>query len=396
MSFLRGRKVERGLALPLGTVRLMETFDLAGSFTQEDFARLRRHILGILRLHNRRPPQIGRAAAVACGGNAEALARLAAGPRVSGFNTLNLKRLSERLWEIIGATVEERMEVFGIRRDRAEVIGVAAVIFTTLGEWLGVRQFIVPAVGVREGLLHDLAAAHFGPATAHDERAEALRQQARRFAARMHTDAAHCEQVRRLAAQLFDQLAPVHGLAPGQRVPLELAALLHDVGFAVNIKAHHKHGEYLVRNADIPGLSAHQQTLVACLVRYHGKAKPEPHHRLYRSLAPADRQRVRQLAALLRLAVALDAGTAQAVRRVETKIQRRTVWLRIVAAPETQVDFRELRRKARSFEQEFNIRIRFARLRKAANANVERSSRSASSTSGLRRGSTAMARRSAA
>ena len=177
--------------------------------------------------------------------------------------------------------------------------------------------------GVREGILHDLAAAHFGPATAHDERAEALRQQARRFAARMHSDATHCEQVRRLAVQLFNQLAPVHGLAPEQRVPLELAALLHDAGRAVHARAHHKHGEYLVRHADIPGLGRHQQEVVACLVRYHGKATPEPHHRLYRSLAPAERLRVRQLAALLRIAVALDADNTQAVRRVEAKIQRR-------------------------------------------------------------------------
>jgi exopolyphosphatase/guanosine-5'-triphosphate,3'-diphosphate pyrophosphatase len=364
MSFLRGRRVQRGLALQLGTVRLMETFGLAGSFTPENFNRLRRHILSVLHSHHRRSPQIGRAAAVACGGNAEALARLAAGTRVFGFNTLNLKRLSERQLEILGATVEERMDLFGVRRDRAEVMGVATVIFTTLGEWLGVKQFIVPGVGVREGLLHDLAAAHFGPATAHDERAEALRQQARRFAGRMHSDAVHGEQVRRLAAQLFDQ-----------RVPLELAALLHDVGLAVNAKAHHKHGEYLVRNADIPGLSIHQQSLVACLVRYHGKATPESHHRLYRSLAPAERQRVRQLASLLRIAVALDAGMAQAVRRVDAKIQGRDVCLRIVAAPDTQIDFRELRRKARSFETEFNIRVRFARLRKATNG-TERSSRS--------------------
>ncbi len=122
--------------------------------------------------------------------------------------------------------------------------------------------------------------------------------------------------------QLFNQLAPVHGLAPEQRVPLELAALLHDAGRAVHTRAHHKHGEYLVRHADIPGLGRHQQHVVACLVRYHGKSTPEPHHRLYRSLAPAERLRVRQLAALLRIAVALDADNTQAVRRVETKIQR--------------------------------------------------------------------------
>jgi exopolyphosphatase/guanosine-5'-triphosphate,3'-diphosphate pyrophosphatase len=251
-------------------------------------------------------------------------------------------------------------------------MGVAAVLFTTLADVLDARQFIIPGVGVREGVLHELAAAHFGPASAHDERAEALRQQARRFAARMHSDAGHCEHVRRLAAQLFDQLAPVHELPSAQRVTLELGALLHDVGIAVNARAQHKHGEYLVRHADIPGLSKHQQGVVACLVRYHGESMPDLHHRLYSSLAEADRTRVRQLAALLRIAVALDAGETQLARRVDVKIQRRTILIRISASSEAHVNLRELRRKARFFEQEFGIPVRFAYVRRLQNGNASR------------------------
>ena len=393
ISLLRGRKVERALALPLGTVRLMEMFNQAGSFTPEAYARVRRHVLS--RMHSYRLPvlRLGGAAAVACGGNAEALARLDAGPRVAGFPTLNLRRLDDRLWEILGLGVEERMEAFGVRRDRAEVMGVAAVVFTALSHWLGVRQMLVPGVGVREGILHDLAAAHFGPATAHDERAEALREQARRFAARMHSEAAHSEEVRRLAAQLFDQLAPVHELPSGQRVPLELGALLHSVGTAINAKDHHKHGEYLVRHADIPGLSRHQQAQVACLVRYQKDVSPKPHHRVYRSLAPAERLRVRQLAALLRIAVALDAAGTQAVRRIETRFLRKTIWLRIAIAPDVRFDFRGLRRYARLFEREFGMRVRFGRIRRSPAVTNERLN---SVNNGMRHSAAALPRRSAA
>ena len=373
MNFMRGRKVERGFALPLGTVRLMEQFDLAGPFTPDAFNALQARIRSVLRAHlHQGSPQLGRSAAVACGGNAEALARIAPGPRVAGFNTLNLRRLRELLWEILRLDAEGRMDSFGVRRDRAEVMGVAAVVFTTLAELLDLHHLIIPGVGVREGVLHELAAAHFGPASAHDERAEALRTQARRFAGRMHSDAGHCEHVRRLAAQLFDQLAPIHELPSSQRVTLELGALLHDVGMAVNGRGHHKHGEYLVRHADIPGLSVHQQSVVACLVRYHGESTPEPHHRLYSSLAPADRTRIRQLAALLRIAVALDAGGTQAVRRVDVKIQRRTILIRIAATSEAQVNLRELRRKAKVFEQEFGVRLRFAYVRRIQNGNGAR------------------------
>jgi exopolyphosphatase/guanosine-5'-triphosphate,3'-diphosphate pyrophosphatase len=369
MSFLRGRKVDRGFALPLGTVRLMEQFNLSGPFTPEAYTRLQAHIRSVLRSQLRGSPQLGRNAGVACGGNAEALARVAPGPRIAGFNTLNLRRLRAIQWEILRLDVEGRMDAFGVRRDRAEVMGVAAVLFTTLADVLGARHLIIPGVGVREGVLHELAAAHFGPASAHDERAEALRQQARRFAARMHSDAGHCEHVRRLAAQLFDQLAPLHEMASGQRVTLELGALLHDVGFAVNVRGHHKHGEYLVGHADIPGLSKHQQAVVACLVRYHAESMPASHHRLYSSLAQADRTRVRQLAAILRFAVALDAGGTQVVRRVETKIQRKAIVVRISATSENQVNLRELRRKAKLFESEFGLPLRFARVRRLQTAN---------------------------
>ena len=144
ISILRGRKVEKALALPLGTVRLMEMFDQAGSFTPESFARLRRHVISLLRSHSRSAPRMGRAAVVACGGNAEALARLAPGPRVAGFNTLDLRRLRDHLWGILGRGVEERIDALGVRRDRAEVIGVAAVVFTSLSDWLGSHLMIVP------------------------------------------------------------------------------------------------------------------------------------------------------------------------------------------------------------------------------------------------------------
>jgi exopolyphosphatase/guanosine-5'-triphosphate,3'-diphosphate pyrophosphatase len=151
-----------------------------------------------------------------------------------------------------------------------------------------------------------------------------------------------------------------------------LGALLHDVGFAVNARAHHKHGEYLVRHADIPGLSKHQQAVVACLVRYHSESMPASHHRLYSSLAEPDRTRVRQLASLLRIAVALDAGGTQVVRRLDVKIQRRIIVVRMVTSADAQVNLRELRRKAKLFESQFGMPLRFACVRRLQNGNAAR------------------------
>ena len=95
----------------------------------------------------------------------------------------------------------------------------------------------------------------------------------------------HAEQVACLALSLFDQLRPLHQMGADLRVALEMGALLHDIGYYVHRKSHHRHGEYLVRNGEIPGLSGWRQDMVASLVRYHNsKSEPAIDHPSYVSL----------------------------------------------------------------------------------------------------------------
>ena len=75
------------------------------------------------------------------------------------------------------------------------------------------------------------------------------------------------------------------------RLVLELGALLHDVGHFVNNKAHHRHGDYLVRNGEIPGLRGWRRDMVAMLVRYHNaKSEPQLDHKPYAGLDGARRK----------------------------------------------------------------------------------------------------------
>ena len=372
VSMLRGGRIDRTLALPLGAVRLMETFGLTGALTEDRLNSLSHYVRSMLRSLWRQPPDLSAEVIASCGGNAEALARLCPGPRMAGLNTLNLRLLREQLWQMARLDVRDRMKAFGVRRDRAEVMVVAAVVLTTLAEWIRPGAVVVPGVGVREGILRDLTIEHFGPSDLDDERARVLLEQVRLFAARLQCEQAHAEHVRGLAASLFDQLAPVHKLTGEMRLPLEMAALLHDVGLVINAKSHHRHGEYLVRNAHIPGLPSYLQALVACLVRYHSKAGPEPHHKLYASLGARDRRRVRALSALLRIAVGLDAEGTQAVRQVESRVARKAVHLEVRVSSNGEVNFWRAREKARLFEKAFGKKVYFARSQRGGDAAAPR------------------------
>ncbi len=366
LNLMRGKALENTFTVPLGTVRLMETFSSGGAMGEDAADKLSRHILSVLRTVLPSQPDLSRAVAVATGGNPETLARIAAGPRFRGMDTLNLRLLRDRMWQILRLDVAGRMRNFRVRRDRAEVMGIAAIVLSTVGQWLNLRSMLIPGVGVREGVLLDLVAEQYAPDFSTSEEREQARVQvasAQWFARRLNYDAKHAEQVRQLALSLFDQLRPLHRLGADLRLILELGAVLHDAGHFVSTKSHHRHGEYLVRNGEIPGLRGWRREMVACLVRYHNQ-KDEPHtdHKTYAALDGPRRRQVRVLTSLLRLAERLESAHAEGIAEVNVEVNRRTAIFRLQLRNGASVDYAGLQRKASLFEREFNLKAIFRRV----------------------------------
>jgi len=363
LNFMKQGAVEFSTALPIGTVRLMEMFSIRGPVNPEQVEGVQHYVTSMLASLVPQRPDLAGQLAVACGGNADALAAVAPGPQEHGIGTLGVRLLRDRLGEILRRTVPERMRHYRVRQDRAEVMGIAAIIFITLGRWLNLRQFVIPGVGVREGVLRELVVQHFAAAPrAEDGREEAARAAAQSLLRRFRCDPRHAEQVRALALALFDQLGPVHQLLPDQRLLLELAALLHDAGYLINADGHHKHSEYLIRNSALAGLSPDERGVVAAAARYHSKAVPEPHHKLYASLNGGRKRHVRALAALLRISEGLDVEHNQAVRNLAVELRGKALLVRLHGKVSRRI-LLEARRKAEFFRQEFRRKVTFATAR---------------------------------
>jgi exopolyphosphatase/guanosine-5'-triphosphate,3'-diphosphate pyrophosphatase len=366
VNLMQAGQVRRSVNLPVGTVRLMETLGIDGSITaeQQELIRdvVRHHVhRGLRGLVNG-----NHAPAVACGGNVEALAQIYPGAAPAGMAVLDLRLLRRRLGEMAGRDVDRRMRRYRIRRDRADVIGIAAVVLDTAGEALGLRSLLVPGVGVREGALRDLVASRFAVpprvTRVRDERAAGAREGALEFARRYSFDERHAEHVAWLAVSLFDQMRPVHALDGGSRLALELAGLLHDVGRVVNDRGHHRHGEYLIRYGEIPGLSDELRQIVGSLVRYHNhKSEPDPDHRPYGDLPREQRRRVRLLAAILRLAEGLDAGHQQAVNHIRAVYHVGHVEFELSGKGDLAAAAAAAQKRAGLFEREFGAAAMFRR-----------------------------------
>jgi exopolyphosphatase / guanosine-5'-triphosphate,3'-diphosphate pyrophosphatase len=366
INVLRRGVLQEIIGMPLGTVRLMETFHAQGAITEDAAEEIRRHVLSVLRKTLPARPTIAGACTIACGGNAETLATLSVGPRIGGFSTLNFQLLDERLKRILKLNVDERMASYSVRRDRAEVMGVAAIVLSAVASWLRVKHMITPRVGVREGLLYELTALELAiPSPTEEERthSEAMISGAMSYAHRVRCDLKHSEQVRSLALQLFDQLWPYHQLDAGARGILASAALLHDCGVLINRKGHHRHGEYLIHNAKIPGLVGWQKNMTASLVRYHNKkSEPSTKHSVFSSLSQEQRRKTRTLAGILRLAECLESDHRQAISKLTIEGGPRDVRVHVEMRDSSRLNLVALQRKSRLLERELKLRLAFQRI----------------------------------
>lgn len=131
----------------------------------------------------------------------------------------------------------------------------------------------------------------------------------------------HSRQDARLAVLLFDLTAELHYLDDSYRDLLYCAGLLHDIGYVEGYWGHHKTAYRLIIEADLPGLDEREKQIVASVARYHRGAKPKMTHKSFAVLDPDDREIVRMLGAILRLADGLDRSHTDAVQEIEAWLE---------------------------------------------------------------------------
>ncbi|MBP9085963.1 MAG: Ppx/GppA family phosphatase [Kofleriaceae bacterium] len=354
----------RGTSLPIGTVRLIESFGITGAMNDAEAGMVRRYAATLLQTIGRQP-DVGIAAVT--GGNADALAKilgdtLASSTSGSFVTTpgFELAALERALPSITEAGIEQRMALFNVRRDRAEVLGVAALVFATVGRQLGITRFLAPGVGVREAVLIELAeTVREAKAKTDNATDKALLTAARAFANRVDHDTTHGDQVRRLARQLFEQLRDIHQLGPEYCVLLEVAAILHDIGEVVSPRGHHKHSEYMIRWGRLPGLGDIEREIVALSVRCHRKSAADCRKLINEApLTKEQRTTTRRLAALLRVADGIDSEHRRRVTDIVATRMGNVVVLDLIVRDGPTRDDAQLTRKADLFRDEFGVELR--------------------------------------
>ncbi len=336
----------------LGAVRLSETFEATEDVSEKQVAVMREYAQEILEEAVPRQLPPGYRHAVGTSGTIQAVVSFAS----DGGDTATPGQLVDAVEALVELGPQGRRKRFEARR--ADVIVAGAIILEAVVKHLRLKSVRTVDRGLRDGILIDLS--RRGKVAKDDQRlADAAEVIGRRF----DYDEGHAQQVSRMALCLFDALPRLHKLPASLRPYLHVAALLHDIGTAVNYERHHKHTEYLIQHADLPGLSDHERGLVARIARYHRRSPPELTHSAMADLPAADARAVRKLATLLRVADSLDRSHHQPVRALEVKNRGSAVALRVKARGPVDLELWDVAHETALFQQVFGKRLTIATTR---------------------------------
>lgn len=341
-----GAGTEPALArsLKLGHIRLTDRFFPGGRVRPGAVKACRRHIQSFIAPFLREMP--GFETAVGCSGTIEALALMGAARRGAPLRTVDNAALArEDLDEVVADIVSrprpaDRAGVPGLDPGRAEVIVAGAVLLRQMFKALGIRSLTVSTGALREGLLLDrFHRRDRSPARGLHHLNDLRRSSVMAVARRYDQDVAHAEHSTNLALELFDETRSVHGLGEAEREVLEAAGLLHNIGRFVAHAAHHQHSYYLIRHSEqLAGFTENELELIAQVARYHRKSAPRKSHPSFAGLDRADQRRVRLLAGMLRVGIALDRTYRRAVRHVTAATDDRGLRIEVHTAADAELE----------------------------------------------------------
>ena len=170
-------------------------------------------------------------------------------------------------------------------------------------------------------------------------------------------DTEHYLQVTKLALNLFDGLSKVHHLGERDRCWLECAAVLHDVGLSKSMGSHHKKSAKLILNDTQLPLASEERRIIASIARYHRKGLPKPNHYNLASLDQLTVHKIKLMAALLRVADALDCTHQSNVKSLTVKVGTKRFIIECLVKADWILEEQAFNKKKDLFEKVFGEKL---------------------------------------
>ena len=301
--------------------------------------------------HLRKLAQMAQADVVICGHSHQPFARKVAG--VWFINTGSVGRPDDGDPRACYAILHIGPRFFRLRHHRVEYdVGRAAAAIRENKLPEAFAQMILQ--GRNLDAVMPVMEAHMPPS---DKSQDSHLKAVMRLAKSCKYEVGHTHQVTRLALQLFDELESLHGLGAEERFWLQCGALLHDIGWIEGQQGHHKTALRIILTTLILTFDTRERFIIGSIARYHRKALPDEKHDHFATLKPAERQVVRVLAGILRVADGLDRTHQNLVKNLSCEVLPKRLVLRCAVRRPAEEERQEALDKGTLLEQVYERKL---------------------------------------
>jgi len=253
--------------------------------------------------------------------------------------------------ELIGMNRKERSKLSELDDKRIDLIAPGLILVRFLLEKFSIKKVKISAQALREGIIlryidkemDDLK----GMATYDEPRLRSVMELVNRYD--WHED--HSAHVAKLCMALFDEFRDTLNLSDVDRELLKYSAYMHDIGYFISHRKHHKHALYIIRHSDLLGFKEIEIEMMANISRYHRRSTPKMRHKYFKKLPKPNRERIKKLSAILRVADGLDRSHYQNVRDVRVEKVGQKTKLFIITETDPQLEIWGAMRKRALLEE---------------------------------------------
>lgn len=357
----------------VGSVRLTQEFVSTDPIDEKEFRELKAYVRGMLErpideLYTYVKPGeelrlVGTSGTIETLITINALDKLGNVPSPLNGYEMSRKDLKEWVKRFASMTYEERFAISGMSDKRAEIILAGALILSEAMSMLKTETICLCERALREGVIVDWMLTHGLIEDRLRFQSDIRRRSVIKIAEKYGVNLDYSHRVADFALSLFDQLQSIlHIWGNEERELLWAAAILHNCGVYISHSSHHKHSYYLIRNAEFLGYTEVEVEIIANLARYHRKSKPKKKHTDYSKLSEQSRKIIKQLSAILRIAVALDRRQIGAIKHLECKYDPEYQKLHLHLFPskvndDCALELWNLEYKKLIFQEEYGVKV---------------------------------------
>ena len=275
-------------------------------------------------------------------------------PEMQIGDTLNAQQLDYICSKLENKTSADLAETYGITYERAALLMPTTLVYKLLLSKAKAEVIYLVDVSFCEGAVVDYMESTKKLTLGHDFQSDIV-SSAQSIAKRYRCNKAHCQSVAEAALLIFDNMKSIHGLDKRARLQLELAAILHDCGKYVNMNNVADNSFHIIMSTEILGISHQERFEIACICKYNTTPFPT-YGQMEEDVTVEQYSRIAKLAAILKVANAMDRSHKQKVKRFSVTVKNKQLVIMADTVHDITLEAGLFASKADFFEDVYGIR----------------------------------------